>query len=91
MAGIGGKKIIKELPDIDQRSAAVDFSKYEAKFKALADQKRLQIMYELTQRENTCVCDFADIVEMQHSTERRGFTFSDGIYLRVESSSGLVI
>ncbi|MGO4496232.1 ArsR/SmtB family transcription factor [Paenibacillus sp. 2RAB27] len=59
--------MIKELPDVDQRSATVDFSKYEAKFKALADQKRLQIMYELTQRGNTCVCDLTDIVEMQQS------------------------
>ncbi|MFB6367762.1 ArsR/SmtB family transcription factor [Paenibacillus elgii] len=55
--------MIKEL----QPAAAVDFSKYEAKFKALADQKRLQIMYELTQRGNTCVCDLADIFQMQQS------------------------
>ncbi|THF76435.1 ArsR/SmtB family transcription factor [Cohnella fermenti] len=59
--------MLKELPVVDQRTAAVDFSKYEAKFKALADQKRLQIMYELTQRGNICVCDLADIFEMQQS------------------------
>jgi len=57
--------MIKELPF--QYSATVDFSNYEAKFKALADQKRLQIMYELTQRGNTCVCDLADIFGMQQS------------------------
>ncbi|WP_310501494.1 metalloregulator ArsR/SmtB family transcription factor [Paenibacillus qinlingensis] len=37
------------------------------KFKALADRKRLQIMYELTQRGKTCVCDLCDIVEMAQS------------------------
>ncbi|MFF2479784.1 ArsR/SmtB family transcription factor [Paenibacillus sp. NPDC058071] len=59
--------MIKELPVVDQTAPAVDFSKYEAKFKALADQKRLQIMYELTQRGNTCVCDLAEVVDMQQS------------------------
>jgi ArsR family transcriptional regulator, arsenate/arsenite/antimonite-responsive transcriptional repressor len=48
-------------------STPVDFSNYEAKFKALADQKRLQIMYELTQRGNTCVCDLSEIVDMPQS------------------------
>jgi len=43
------------------------FISYEAKFKALADRKRLQIMYELTQRGKTCVCDLCDIVEMAQS------------------------
>lgn len=58
--------MIKELPLIFQ-TAPVDFSKYEAKFKALADQKRLQIMYELTQRGNTCVCDLSEVVDMPQS------------------------
>ncbi|RKP58348.1 ArsR family transcriptional regulator [Cohnella endophytica] len=44
-----------------------DFAPYEQKFKALADQKRLQIMFELTQRGNTCVCDLEDILGMQQS------------------------
>ncbi|UKS29344.1 metalloregulator ArsR/SmtB family transcription factor [Paenibacillus sp. HWE-109] len=43
------------------------FETFEAKFKALADRKRLQIMYELTQRGKTCVCDLCDIVEMAQS------------------------
>ncbi|WP_201317667.1 metalloregulator ArsR/SmtB family transcription factor [Paenibacillus sp. EPM92] len=47
--------------------SGVSFTKYEAKFKALADQKRLQILYELCQRGNTCVCDLSEIVEMQQS------------------------
>ncbi|MBD8499213.1 ArsR/SmtB family transcription factor [Paenibacillus arenosi] len=59
--------MVKELSIVQQQSSTVDFAKYEAKFKALADQKRLQIMYELTQRGNTCVCDLADIFDMQQS------------------------
>lgn len=45
----------------------VSFKEYEAKFKALADEKRLQILYELVQRGNTCVCDLVEIVEMPQS------------------------
>ncbi|MCR8842593.1 metalloregulator ArsR/SmtB family transcription factor [Paenibacillus sp. SC116] len=59
--------MFKELPIVQQGAPEVDFAKYEAKFKALADQKRLQIMYELTQRGNTCVCDLTDIFDMQQS------------------------
>ncbi|MBO8165153.1 MAG: winged helix-turn-helix transcriptional regulator [Brevibacillus sp.] len=43
------------------------FERYEAKFKALADKKRLQIMYELTQRGKVCVCDLAEIMGMAQS------------------------
>lgn len=43
------------------------FQQYEKKFKALADQKRLQIMYELTQRGKICVCDMCEIIDMQQS------------------------
>jgi ArsR family transcriptional regulator len=42
-------------------------NQYESKFKALADEKRLQIMYELTQRGTTCVCDLAAIFDMPQS------------------------
>lgn len=42
--------MIKELPISSSVGSQVDFSKYELQFKALADQKRLQIMYELTQK-----------------------------------------
>jgi len=55
------------LPVHDQTTSTIDFSKYETKFKALADQKRLQIMFELTQRGSTCVCDLSEIVEMPQS------------------------
>lgn len=36
------------------------FQQFEKKFKALADQKRLEIMYELCQRGQTCVCDLTE-------------------------------
>ncbi|MEB9979257.1 metalloregulator ArsR/SmtB family transcription factor, partial [Bacillus cereus] len=44
-----------------------DFKLYEKKFKALADQKRLEIMYELCQRGQTCVCDLTEIFERTQS------------------------
>jgi ArsR family transcriptional regulator, arsenate/arsenite/antimonite-responsive transcriptional repressor len=59
--------MIKELPFMVNDVKGVDFSTYEAKFKALADQKRLQIMYELTQRGSVCVCDLTEIVDMPQS------------------------
>ncbi|BAC12281.1 ArsR/SmtB family transcription factor [Oceanobacillus iheyensis] len=43
------------------------FLEYEKKFKALADQKRLEIMYELCQRGRTCVCDLTDIFDVSQS------------------------
>lgn len=45
----------------------ISFNAYEAKFKALADEKRLRIMHELTRRGNTCVCDLTDIFDMAQS------------------------
>lgn len=59
--------MIKQLPVIENKYNAIDFTPFENKFKALADQKRLQIMYELTQRGNTCVCDLVDILNMPQS------------------------
>lgn len=43
------------------------FKQYELKFKALADQKRLEILYELCQRGKTCVCDLTEAFEMTQS------------------------
>ena len=43
------------------------FQKYEQKFKALADQKRLEIIYELCQRGSTCVCDLTETFDMTQS------------------------
>lgn len=59
--------MIKQLPLFEQNTSLIDFTPYESKFKALADQKRLQIMYELTQRGNTCVCDLVNILDMPQS------------------------
>lgn len=55
----------KELPLAEQMD--VTFATYEAKFKALADRKRLQIMYELTNRGKICVCDLAELMDMAQS------------------------
>lgn len=43
------------------------FQTYEAKFKALSDQLRLKIMYELNQRGQTCVCDLVEITGLSQS------------------------
>ncbi len=48
-------------------SGAKISSSMRKKFKALADQKRLEIMYELCQRGQTCVCDLTEIFEMTQS------------------------
>ena len=62
-----GIVLLKELPVNVQIASPIDFSVFETKFKALADQKRLQIMHELTRRGNTCVCDLTEIVDMPQS------------------------
>lgn len=43
------------------------FEKYESKFKAIADQKRLQIMNILTQKGEISVCELAELVGMTQS------------------------
>ncbi|RXJ02588.1 ArsR family transcriptional regulator [Anaerobacillus alkaliphilus] len=43
------------------------FKDYELKFKALADEKRLQILHELVVRGKICVCDLCEIVDMKQS------------------------
>lgn len=40
---------------------------YEDKFKALADIKRLEIIYELSERGQTCVCDLTDYFGVSQS------------------------
>lgn len=57
---------IKELKLLTPDNS-ICFKEYEQKFKALADEKRLQIMHELTVRKKICVCDLACIVDMQQS------------------------
>ncbi|MFD1363183.1 ArsR/SmtB family transcription factor [Lentibacillus salinarum] len=43
------------------------FETYELKFKALADQLRLKILFELNQRGQICVCDLTEIVGLSQS------------------------
>lgn len=43
------------------------FQHYEKKFKALADQKRLQILYILCEQGSTCVCDLVPEMQMAQS------------------------
>lgn len=43
------------------------FEKYESKFKAIADQKRLQIMNLLTQQGEISVCELSELVGMPQS------------------------
>lgn len=62
-------KTIIPLHEIKKNNVRDDsfFEEYEARFKALADRKRLQIMYELTQRGKTCVCDLCEMMDMAQS------------------------
>lgn len=48
-------------------SLAQTFQTYQTKFKALADEKRLQIMHEITQLNEVCVCDLADSMKLPQS------------------------
>ncbi|WP_257350774.1 ArsR/SmtB family transcription factor [Pseudalkalibacillus decolorationis] len=57
---------MKEIQLIDT-SLEKTFELYEAKFKALADQKRLHIMHLLCKHGSTCVCDLVDMVGMPQS------------------------
>ncbi|MGG0188050.1 ArsR/SmtB family transcription factor [Bacillus rhizoplanae] len=57
---------MKEIKLYNQ-SATQTFEIYEKKFKALADQKRLHILYELCQRGETCVCDLTDVLGLPQS------------------------
>ncbi|MFD0669878.1 ArsR/SmtB family transcription factor [Cohnella sp. GCM10027633] len=58
---------MKELPIVNPNANKFDFSPFETKFKALADEKRLQIMHELTKRGSVCVCDLSEAVAMPQS------------------------
>lgn len=59
---------MEELKVLDHTSNYDTFQRYAAKFKALADEKRLQIMYELCQRGKTCVCDLQEILDLPQSS-----------------------
>ncbi|YCA12272.1 metalloregulator ArsR/SmtB family transcription factor [Bacillus sp. AK128] len=52
---------------VEDLSKQTLFSKYEKQFKALADQKRLQILNILTEKGSVCVCDMTEFIEMPQS------------------------
>ena len=43
------------------------FQKFEKKFKALADEKRLEILHLVQKHGSVCVCDLAEVIEMPQS------------------------
>lgn len=55
--------------DIQSADVSLDstFSKYEKKFKALADQRRLHILYEITEYGEVCVCDLSEKLHLPQS------------------------
>ncbi|MCF6410346.1 ArsR/SmtB family transcription factor [Pseudalkalibacillus salsuginis] len=57
---------MKEIELVDE-SLPRTFERYETKFKAIADKKRLQLMYLLTQNGEICVCDLVDMMGMPQS------------------------
>jgi ArsR family transcriptional regulator, arsenate/arsenite/antimonite-responsive transcriptional repressor len=60
-------KLVKEEIQLQDISMDSFFEKYESKFKAIADKKRLQIMNILTRNGAMCVCDLAPMVDMAQS------------------------
>ncbi|WNB91512.1 metalloregulator ArsR/SmtB family transcription factor [Bacillus sp. NEB1478] len=57
----------KEFPLLNETNTNVDFEKYEQKFKALADQQRLQIIHILATKGSVCVCDLTPLIDMPQS------------------------
>lgn len=58
------------METVDQHAGTgkeLSFEGYEKKFKALADQLRLKIMYELNQKGQLCVCDLTELVGLPQS------------------------
>ncbi|UOQ93964.1 metalloregulator ArsR/SmtB family transcription factor [Halobacillus shinanisalinarum] len=53
-----------QLTDVSLQST---FSKYEKKFKALADQRRLHILHEITENGEVCVCDLSEKLQLPQS------------------------
>lgn len=56
--------LLKKINESNQQEM---LKTYEAKFKALADQIRLKVLYELNQRGQVCVCDLTEIVGLSQS------------------------
>jgi ArsR family transcriptional regulator len=66
---LGVIRMKKEIPLLNNITTATneDLEKYEQKFKALADQQRLQIINILAVKESVCVCDLTPIIDMPQS------------------------
>lgn len=58
---------MKQIIPLNDSSKENVFAEYESKFKALADQKRLQILNLLCQEDSICVCDLSTLIEMPQS------------------------
>lgn len=57
---------MNEIPARDL-SMQRNFRDYQTKFKALADEKRLEMMYEITQQKEVCVCDLSEKMNLPQS------------------------
>ncbi len=65
---LGDDDVKKEIPLLNNMNiSTTDLEKYEQKFKALADQQRLQIINILALKESVCVCDLTPIIDMPQS------------------------
>ncbi|GGC78563.1 transcriptional regulator [Thalassobacillus devorans] len=58
--------MFKQIPLTDV-SLEKTFQKYEKKFKAVADHKRLHILHEITDRGEVCVCDLSEKLNLPQS------------------------
>ncbi|MDQ0254284.1 ArsR family transcriptional regulator [Evansella vedderi] len=55
------------IPTDSNKPSPEFFQQFEKKFKALADEKRLEILYEITRQGSVCVCDLSETIEMKQS------------------------
>ncbi|WP_430791260.1 ArsR/SmtB family transcription factor [Virgibacillus flavescens] len=58
---------MKEFNILQDENLDQTFEKYEMKYKAIADKKRLQIMNLLTKNGEMCVCDLEPLLNMTQS------------------------
>lgn len=58
---------MKYIIPVNSSIETTDFAFYEKRFKALADQKRLHLLSILCKEGSVCVCDLAEILDIQQS------------------------
>lgn len=77
--------VMNTRPMIDLMDVSLEstFEKYELKFKALADKKRLRILNEIVNKGDVCVCDLCEIMDMSQSKL--------SYHLKILLDAGLVI